>query len=110
VVGFGYFVDNLYPVVTGVSPSSQRKTRSHILQLILPPVLVEFSGNQGPWLKLAENIGLLLGATVWGLGSDIWGRRISFNITLLIVGVFGTAAGGSPNYTTLSAMTGMPIH
>lgn len=58
-------------------------------------------------MKLAQNIGLLLGAALWGLGSDIWGRRISFNITLLIVGIFGTAAGGSPNYTTLSAMAGM---
>jgi len=77
--------------------------------LILPPVLVEFSGSQAPWLKLAQNIGLLLGAAVWGLGSDVWGRRISFNVTLLIVGIFGTAAGGSPDYIVLSIMTGMPI-
>ncbi|KAH8930492.1 MFS general substrate transporter [Atractiella rhizophila] len=86
VTGFGWFADNLYPVVTG---------------LILPPVLSEFAGVKAPYIKLGQNIGLLVGAAFWGLGSDIWGRRISFNITLLIVGIFATAAGGSPNYTAL---------
>ena len=28
VVGFGYFVDNLYPVVTGVSPYSHQMLHS----------------------------------------------------------------------------------
>lgn len=88
VTGFGWLTDNLYPVVTG---------------LILPPVLAEFPGIKAPFIKLAQNIGLLIGAFVWGLGSDVWGRRISFNVTLLIVGIFATAAGGAPNYTTLSA-------
>ena len=30
--------------------------------------------------------------------------RWSFNITLLISGVFGLAAGGSPNFVTLAAL------
>lgn len=30
---------------------------------------------KGPFLKLGQNIGLLVGAVVWGVGSDIWGRR-----------------------------------
>ncbi|KAG8760498.1 hypothetical protein FRC14_002887 [Serendipita sp. 396] len=89
VTGMGWFADNLWPVVTGI---------------ILPPVLTEFPGSKGPYLKLAQNIGLLVGAFFWGLGSDVWGRRVSFNITLLIVGVFAIAAGGSNNFTTLSAM------
>jgi hypothetical protein len=29
--------------------------------------------------------------------------RISFNMTLLILGIFSTAAGGSPNYIALSS-------
>ncbi|KDQ10969.1 hypothetical protein BOTBODRAFT_35738 [Botryobasidium botryosum FD-172 SS1] len=87
VTGFGWFSDNLWPIVTG---------------LILAPVLNEFH-QQGPFLKLAQNIGLLIGAFFWGLGSDVWGRRWGFNITLFITGVFGTAAGGSPNFTALSA-------
>ncbi|KAL0070556.1 hypothetical protein AAF712_002395 [Marasmius tenuissimus] len=89
VTGFGWLVDNLWPIVTG---------------LILPPVLNEFSGAQGPFLKLGQNIGLLVGAAFWGIGSDIWGRRISFNITLLIVGVFALAGGGSPNFVALCSL------
>lgn len=85
VAGFGWFADNLWPVVTG---------------LILGPVLNEFN-FQGPFLKLGQNIGLLIGAVFWGVGSDIWGRSWSFNITLLIVGIFATAAGASPNYIAL---------
>lgn len=92
VTGFGWFADNLWPVVTGI---------------ILPPVLVEFQGSSGPYLKLAQNIGLLFGAFFWGLGSDVWGRRVSFNITLFIIGVFATAAGGSNSYLTLEVMAAL---
>ena len=87
--------------------------------LILDPVITEFN-FEGPFLKLGQNIGLLVGAFFWGLGSDIWGRRSvltrfsllgdstelqlyrwSFNITLLIIAVFAIAAGGSPNEVAL---------
>lgn len=30
---------------------------------------------EGPFLKLGQNIGLLVGAAFWGVGSDIWGRK-----------------------------------
>jgi hypothetical protein len=42
--------------------------------LILSPVINEFN-FEGPFLKLGQNIGLLIGAVFWGVGSDIWGRR-----------------------------------
>lgn len=63
--------------------------------LILSPVVNEFN-FQGPFLKLGQNIGLLVGAVFWGtfipgfliaaiadcsfccitgVGSDVWGRR-----------------------------------
>ncbi len=42
--------------------------------LILDPVVNEF-GFQGPFLKLGQNIGLLVGAAFWGVGSDVWGRK-----------------------------------
>ncbi|TFK33511.1 MFS general substrate transporter [Crucibulum laeve] len=87
VTGFGWLADNLWPIVTG---------------LILSPVVNEFNFN-GPFLKLGQNIGLLVGAAFWGIGSDIWGRKISFNITLFITGVFALAAGGSPNFVALTA-------
>ncbi|KAF8156556.1 MFS general substrate transporter [Crassisporium funariophilum] len=89
VTGFGYLADNLWPVVTS---------------LILPAVVAEFNFNP-PFLKLGQNIGLLVGAAFWGVGADFWGRKISFNITLLLIGVFAIAGGGSPDYVTLSALT-----
>ncbi|KAI0632310.1 MFS general substrate transporter [Trametes polyzona] len=88
VAGFGWFSDNLWPIVTG---------------LILDPVVNEF-GFQGPFLKLAQNIGLLVGAAFWGVASDVWGRKWCFNITLLITGVFAVAAGASPNYIALCSL------
>ncbi|KDR66281.1 hypothetical protein GALMADRAFT_232637 [Galerina marginata CBS 339.88] len=90
VTGFGYFADNLWPIVTG---------------LILPAVVAEFHFN-GPFVKLGQNVGLLVGAAFWGVGADIWGRKISFNLTLLITGVFALAAGGSPNFIALSSLAG----
>ncbi|KAJ7636010.1 MFS general substrate transporter [Mycena polygramma] len=86
--GFGWFADSVWPLITG---------------LILTPVIAEFHFN-GPFLSLAANIGLLVGAIVWGLGSDVYGRKIVFNLTLLIAGIFGLAAGGSPNFLTLASL------
>ncbi|EIW78205.1 MFS general substrate transporter [Coniophora puteana RWD-64-598 SS2] len=88
VAGFGWLSDNLWPIVTG---------------LILTPVVNEFN-VESEWLKLAQNIGLLVGAAFWGITSDVWGRRWAFNITLFITGVFAVAAGGSPNYIALCSL------
>lgn len=56
---------------------------------------------KGPFLKLGQNIGLFVGAVFWGVGSDIWGRRLSFNLTLFNTGVFSLSGGTSPNSITL---------
>ncbi|KAJ8690756.1 MFS sugar transporter [Pleurotus ostreatus] len=88
VAGFGWFADSVWPLLSG---------------LILAPVLSEFSFN-GPFLSLAANIGLLVGAVVWGVGCDIWGRRWSFNLTLLITGIFGLLAGGAANFVSLASL------
>lgn len=45
--------------------------------LILDPVVNEFA-FQGPYLKLGQNIGLLVGAAFWGVASDVWGRKYVF--------------------------------
>ncbi|KAH9891835.1 MFS general substrate transporter [Cubamyces lactineus] len=88
LTGFGWFSDNLWPVVTG---------------LLLPPTIAEF-GYQGAWLKFAQALGSLAGCVFWGISSDIWGRRWAFNLTLFITGVFAMAAGASPNATALCAL------
>lgn len=71
--------------------------------LILIPAIAEFGFNP-PYLSLALNTGLFVGAVVWGIGCDVWGRRWSFNITLFLAGVFGIASGGSANFTTLASL------
>ena len=86
VVGFGWASDNLWPVVTS---------------LILPVIVLEFKPTHGPFLTLAQNIGLLFGAMFWGFGCDIFGRRIAFNMTLGVTSVFGLIAAGSPNFAAI---------
>jgi MFS family permease len=71
--------------------------------LILTPVVAEF-GFKPPYLSLALNIGLFVGAVTWGIGCDVWGRRWSFNVTLFLTGVFGLASGGSGNFITLASL------
>lgn len=43
-------------------------------------------------------LGLCIGASFWGIASDVVGRRPAFNLTLFISGAFGLAAGGGPNW------------
>ena len=108
-----------------------------ITGLIINPVTLEFAGFKGPFLILAQSIGLLVGAVFWGVGCDIWGRRFvfpsshppqtslptrnpnqshfhslsltylhrwSFNLTLLITGIFALSAGGAPTALALCAL------
>ncbi|KZP05085.1 MFS general substrate transporter [Athelia psychrophila] len=93
VTGFGWFADSVWPLLSG---------------LILSPVIAEFHFD-GPLLSLACNIGLFFGAVFWGMGCDIWGRRWSFNLTLLIAGVFGMAAGGAQNFVALASLIAWPL-
>ncbi|PCH42927.1 MFS general substrate transporter [Wolfiporia cocos MD-104 SS10] len=88
VAGFGWFSDSVWPLVAG---------------LILNPVVSEFDCSS-EFLSLALNVGLFVGAVFWALGCDIWGRRWSFNFTLLIAGVFGLAAGGANDFVALAAL------
>ncbi|RPD62612.1 MFS general substrate transporter [Lentinus tigrinus ALCF2SS1-7] len=89
VGGFGWFTDNAWPCITG---------------LIINPVTLEFVGFKGPFLILAQSIGLLVGAVFWGVGCDIWGRRWSFNLTLIITAIFAISAGGAPTPIALCAL------
>ena len=56
------------------------------------------------YTTLALFLGLCIGASFWGTASDIIGRRLAFNTTLLLAGVFGLAAGGGPNWTGIAAL------
>jgi hypothetical protein len=95
--------------------------------LILSPTVNEFHYNE-PYLSLATNMGLLVGAIFWSFGCDIWGRkwvatlhaipslcsfgvsyicrlvRWSFNLTLFIGSIFGIAMAGSSSLTALASL------
>lgn len=90
--------------------------------LILAPTINEFHYD-GPYLSLAMNVGLLVGAIFWSFGCDIWGRksvtphalllrcqcliriaRWSYNLTLFIGSIFGIAMAGSDTFTVLASL------
>jgi MFS family permease len=92
VIGFGWAMDNLWPIVTS---------------LIFTPISNEFNPTRPPFLTLSQNIGLLFGAVFWGFGCDIFGRRWAFNLTIGITAVFGMVAAGSPNFATIGVFAAL---
>lgn len=92
VIGFGWASDNLWPIVTS---------------LIFTSVTNEFAPSRPPYLTLAQNLGLLVGAIGWGFGCDIYGRRWAFNLTIGITAVFGLASAGSPNFAAISTFAAL---
>lgn len=74
--------------------------------LTLPQLTAEFGpdATQVRYTTCALFIGLCIGASFWGVASDIIGRRLAFNMTLLIAGVFGLAAGGGNSWIGVCAL------
>lgn len=87
--GFGWFVDNIW--LQGVA-------------IILPAVQREFGKTQIAWMTFALYVGLIIGAAGWGILADIIGRRIAFNCTLALAGIFGIAGGAAPNFIALGGL------
>jgi MFS family permease len=55
-------------------------------------------------IAMASQVGLLVGAGVWGLSADIIGRRLAFNSSLFICSIFVLIAGAMPSYVSFCAM------
>jgi MFS family permease len=74
-----------------------------MLAVIQPRVQAEFNldGFKVGGITTSFFAGLATGAAIWGIGADIWGRKLAFNCTLLTAGVFGMAMGGQMNYAGL---------
>lgn len=89
VSGVGWLIDNAW--LQGVA-------------IILPQVANEFNEEHPEFMTVALYAGLICGAAFWGIAADIVGRRLSFNATLFIAGVFGIAAGGPTNFTALGGL------
>ena len=89
--GFGWLADNMW--LQGVA-------------LTLPQLTAEFGpdATQVRYTTCATFIGLCIGASFWGVASDIIGRRLAFNTTLFIAGVFGLAVGGGNSWIGTCAL------
>ncbi|KAJ3111643.1 hypothetical protein HDU96_005502 [Phlyctochytrium bullatum] len=86
VCGFGWFADNMW---------------LQALALVLPEVKATFGITDNKTASLGTSMtltGMIFGASVWGILSDVIGRRPAFLLTLLIGGVFGGLAALSPNF------------
>ncbi|KAL2054225.1 hypothetical protein ABVK25_005366 [Lepraria finkii] len=83
--GFGWLADNLV---------------LQVVALTLPSLTSEFgpTSTQVRYTTCSIFVGLCVGASFWGIASDIIGRRLAFNTTLFLAGVFGLAVGGGPSW------------
>ncbi|KAL6915136.1 hypothetical protein FSST1_012896 [Fusarium sambucinum] len=87
MTGFGWFVDNFW---------------MQAITIISPAVRNEFKVERIAFLTLAKYAGLVVGSSVWPMTADVIGRRLAFNITLLISSVSGLIGAGSPNFVALA--------
>ncbi|PWY76080.1 Clavaminate synthase-like protein [Aspergillus sclerotioniger CBS 115572] len=90
VTGFGWIVDNF---------------ASQGISSVQPAIELEFPGIvQVSYSSVAYYTGLILGASFWGISSDLIGRKPAFNSTLLLAGIFLCGAAGTMNFVAFSAM------
>ncbi|THU82640.1 MFS general substrate transporter [Dendrothele bispora CBS 962.96] len=101
-IGFGRYQIQLF-VLTGLGWAADNIWLQGVA-IILPQIQRKLNPSRVEFTTLSLYVGLLVGATTWGILADLIGRKLSFNITLFIAGVFGIAAGGANNFTTLGAL------
>lgn len=90
VNGFGWVCDNFW---------------SQGLTAVRPAAALEFSDIASPsFSSVAYYVGLILGASFWSVSADVVGRKLAFNATILLGGIFACAVAGSPNFLTFSAL------
>lgn len=108
MTGFGWIVDNVCLLICTVGQALTDESRQFASQgigSVQPPIQLEFSDiSRVSYSSVAYYVGLILGASFWGISSDLVGRKPAFNITLLIAGVFLCGAAGSMNFVAFSAL------
>lgn len=87
--GFGYAVDSLLIVCQSIAqPAVDREYGRPTAKIA--------------GIALASQVGLLVGAAIWGFTADIIGRKLAFNTSLFICAVFVLIGGGMPNYISFA--------
>ncbi|KAI8656210.1 MFS domain-containing protein [Fusarium sp. Ph1] len=87
MTGFGWFVDNFW---------------MQAITIISAPVRNEFAVKRIAFLTVAKYAGLVVGSSMWPMTADFIGRRLAFNITLLLSSVAGLVDAGSPNFVAIA--------
>ncbi|TFY83919.1 hypothetical protein EWM64_g95 [Hericium alpestre] len=101
-IGFGRYQIQLF-ILTGLGWMADNIWLQGVA-IILPSIQQEMNPVRVEYATLALYAGLILGASTWGILADVIGRKLSFNITLFLAGVFGIASGGANNFTAVSAL------
>ena len=100
-IGFGRFQKRLLGVcgVTWAADAAEVL----LLGFALPAIIGEFgiSTAQGGLIATATFAGMLVGAWFWGTISDYVGRRMGFQLTVLIFAVFGLLSAFAPGWEWL---------
>jgi putative MFS transporter len=111
-IGFGRFQRRLL-LVCGVTWAADA-AEILLIAFALPAISAEFglSRAAGGLLVTATFLGMLVGAWFWGVVSDRVGRRVGFQLTIVIFALFGTASAFAPNPVVLAvlrALTGFGL-
>ena len=101
-IGFGRFQKRLLGVcgVTWAADAAEVL----LLGFALPSIISEFglTPTQGGLTVTATFAGMLVGAWFWGTISDYIGRRLGFQLTVLIFAIFGLLSAFSPGWEWLA--------
>ncbi|RMZ86200.1 hypothetical protein DV737_g196, partial [Chaetothyriales sp. CBS 132003] len=90
VTGFGWITDNFWSQGIGT---------------IQPVVKLEFTDiSRVSFSSIAYYAGLICGASFWGISADFIGRKVAFNATLLIGGIFGIVVAGLDHFVGFCVM------
>ncbi|KAL5042425.1 major facilitator superfamily domain-containing protein [Aspergillus fruticulosus] len=86
--GFGWFVDQLW---------------MQAVSNIQPPVQREFSVQRIAFLSVAKYAGLVIGSSFWPMTADFIGRRLAFNVKLVITAMAGLT--GAPTFARIAVLS-----
>src|SRR5918993_681280 len=103
-IGFGRFQKRLLGVcgVTWAADAAEVL----LLGFALPSIIGEFgiSAAQGGLIATPTFAGMLVGAWFWGTISDKIGRRLGFQVTVLLFAVFGLLSAFAPGWEWLAVL------
>jgi len=106
-IGFGAFQRKLLAICGAGWAADAMEVL--LISFALPGVIKEWglTTAQAGFIGTAIFLGMLAGAWFWGTISDYIGRRIGFQLTVLIDSVFGFLSALSPSYLWLVLLRGI---